>query len=250
MAFSDIINTALPDGEDDPIEADNNMRRIQGGFQELLDVDHLLAKTGTEISGTDSGEHRKLTIRTLTPTEVAALTATKAYLYRLSTDGELYFKDASDNTIQLTSGGKLLSASLDMKDEDDMASDSASHATTQQSQKAYADAVAAAAAAYTDTEITTAIAAALPDDDAFGTWGGKSDSVSYLAASDGFVCAIDTNLNTYLKGYTDGSNPPTTLRQSVSSYYSNPSSFMMPVKKGDYWKVTGATTIYWIPVGG
>lgn len=114
MAFTDIIDTALPDGGDDPAEADNNMRRIQGGFQELMDVDHLLAKTGTEISSTDSGEHRKITLRTLTPTEVAALTATKAYLYRLSTNGELYFKDDDDNTIQLTTGGviKLTSAAL------------------------------------------------------------------------------------------------------------------------------------------
>ena len=112
MAFSDIIDTALPDGADDPAEADNNMRRIQGGFQELMDVDHLFAKTGTEISDAESGEHRKITVRTLTAVQVAALSATKAYLYRLVTDGELYFKDASNNTIKLSVGGILNSLNL------------------------------------------------------------------------------------------------------------------------------------------
>ena len=112
MAFNDIIDTSLPQGSDDPAEADDNMQRIQGGFQELLDVDHLFEKTGTEISGADSGEHRKITLRTLSAAVVAALTATKAYLYRLVTDGELYFKDASDNTIKLTVGGILNSLNL------------------------------------------------------------------------------------------------------------------------------------------
>lgn len=108
MAFNDIIDTSLPQGSDDPAEADDNMRRIQGGFQELLDVDHLFEKTGTEISGADSGEHRKITLRTLSAAVVAALTATKAYLYRLVTDGELYWKDDDDNTLQLTDKGNNL----------------------------------------------------------------------------------------------------------------------------------------------
>ena len=137
-----------PDGSvDDPAEAADRMNEIKFATQEREDVDHYWPLTGSEVSDTDAAEHRKLTLRTLSAVEVAALTATKAYLYRLVTDGELYFKDDDDNTIKLTSGGKILSASLDMKDEDDMASDSNTHTYTQQAIKAYADAVAAVAAA-------------------------------------------------------------------------------------------------------
>ena len=112
MAFSETYDAATPQGDDSPTEADDRMVEIKAGVQERENVDHYWPLTGTEVSDDDTGEHRKLTIRTLTPAEVAALTATKAYLYRLSTDGELYFKDDDDNTIQLTSGGYIEGTSL------------------------------------------------------------------------------------------------------------------------------------------
>jgi len=97
------------------------------------------------------------------------------------------------------------------------------------------------------------IAAAVPDDDAFGAWLGKTPDTVYLAATDGFVCAGSTEGTTNdLKGYTDSSNPPTTLRLKSVLFVSGASisSITMPVRKGDYWKVTGASWIYWLPVGG
>ena len=57
MAFTDTIDTSLPAGGDDPREADDNMRRIQGGFQELGNVEHDYSLTGTEITG--DGYHRR-----------------------------------------------------------------------------------------------------------------------------------------------------------------------------------------------
>lgn len=59
MAYSDIIDTSLPDGSDDPAEADNNIRRIQGGFQEILAVEHNVDLTGTIITG--DGKHTDIT---------------------------------------------------------------------------------------------------------------------------------------------------------------------------------------------
>ena len=112
MAFLSTYDIATPDGGDDPAEADNRMREIKAATQERENVDHYWPLTGTEVSDADAGEHRKVTIRTLSAVEVAALTATKAYIYRLVTDGELYFKDASNNTIQLTVGGILNSVNL------------------------------------------------------------------------------------------------------------------------------------------
>ena len=165
MAWMRAYDIDTPDGSvDDPAEAADRMNEIKLATQEREDVDHYWPLTGSEVSDTDAGEHRKITLRTLTAVLVAALTATKAYLYRLVTDGELYFKDDDDNTIKLTSGGKIPSASLDMKDEDNLVSDSATHTATQQSIKAYADAVAAVAAAALTSEI----------DDRVGTAGDAS----------------------------------------------------------------------------
>ncbi len=151
MAWMRTYDITTPDGSvDSPAEAADRMNEIKFATQERLDADHYFPLTGTEVSDLDAGEHRKITLRTLSAVEVAALAGAKAYLYQLVTDGELYFKDAAGNTIQLTFGGKILSASLNMLDEDNMISDSAVHAITQQSSKAYADAIATAAAVALD----------------------------------------------------------------------------------------------------
>ena len=57
--YNNLIDTNLPDGGDDPAEADNNMRRIQAGFQEILAVEHNVDLTGTVITG-DAG-HKDIT---------------------------------------------------------------------------------------------------------------------------------------------------------------------------------------------
>lgn len=88
----------------------------------------------------------------------------------------------------------------------------------------------------------------------FGAWETKTITTVYLAATDGFVCAYSTPECYWIKGYTDSSTPPTTVR---AWQYEDDSSMqqyiMMPVKKGDYWKVTvqsNTATVYWMPVGG
>lgn len=103
---------------------------------------------------------------------------------------------------------------------------------------------------------------------AFGAWAGKSIDTSYLAASDGFVVVTVVKGSetswAQVAGYTDGSNPPTTKRGDASyscwtgvDYPTYSNSFMMPARKGDYWKVVrvgfGGTapviTIFWMPLG-
>lgn len=83
-----------------------------------------------------------------------------------------------------------------------------------------------------------------------GAWVSKSNNTEYAVTTDGTVVASSTDVVTSpLIGLTDSSSPPTTQRQ----YYSEGAadgvqcSLTMPVKKGDNWKVTGATTVYWIP---
>ncbi|HDP36858.1 MAG TPA: hypothetical protein ENN27_03170 [Candidatus Atribacteria bacterium] len=101
-----------------------------------------------------------------------------------------------------------------------------------------------------------------------GAWESKSAGTVYQAATDGFVmCHILATLSSdseeWVSGYTDANSSPTTRRAGcatgrVSNYdgYIRQNSFLMPVKKGDYWKVvsegnnTPTITIYWIPLGG
>jgi hypothetical protein len=89
-------------------------------------------------------------------------------------------------------------------------------------------------------------------DNVFGSWAGKLSSVSYLAATDGVVLAYSLLKNqAHIIGYTDNSNPPTTIRTRNYIQLNNPcyANITMPVRKGDYWKVAGAGTVYWLPIG-
>jgi len=79
-----------------------------------------------------------------------------------------------------------------------------------------------------------------------GDWVSKTVATVYQASTDGFVHAI-SNGGTAVSGYTDTSNPPTTLVAQDDSA-STESGITMAVKRGDYWKVVGANkSLYWIP---
>jgi len=84
-----------------------------------------------------------------------------------------------------------------------------------------------------------------------GAWTARSSGTTYLAATDGFTLATGSVLSAHIAGYTDGGSPPTTRRitTSISPAAGEIHSFMMPVRKGDYWRVTNATAVWWIPLG-
>ena len=101
----------------------------------------------------------------------------------------------------------------------------------------------------------------------FGAWIDKTSNYgAQLAATDGIVvCQMTwsggTDTQEYALGYTDGSANPGTLRGSASTHrvsnYSGGhpySSFTMPVRKGEYWRITlsgspSAFNVYFIPLG-
>lgn len=94
----------------------------------------------------------------------------------------------------------------------------------------------------------------------FGDWT-TTDSLGntlvkeavYKATTDGFVSAYQKGEYSHLRGFTDGSNPPGTLRQwsADAGWADDNQTFNMPVRKGDYWKVTATykPIIYWLPIG-
>jgi len=78
----------------------------------------------------------------------------------------------------------------------------------------------------------------------FGAWASASNNTVYQASTDGFVIVYLAS-SEYAYTYTDSSNPPTTLRAKCGVN----TSTTVPVRKSDYWKVTGAANIYWLPMG-
>ena len=156
-------------------------------------------------------------------------------------------------TISLARISNLTSTQMSsayFKDEDDMASNSATAVASQQSVKAYADTKEAAivtqsTASLWGTRVTTdSLSATL-----------TKDSV-YKADCDGIVAVYRAHSGTDSKGYglTDGSNPPTTILSTshTSNATFKDTTFRFEVRKDDYWKVTMTNvtpTIYWLPSG-
>jgi hypothetical protein len=126
----------------------------------------------------------------------------------------------------------------------------------------------APAVSFDGTMINTNTAGALVVGNAFGAWVDKSANYgAQQAPTDGWVqCNIiysnATDSEEWVTGYTDAASNPTTARArcatgKVSTYegYIRQNSFLMPVRKGDYWKVvnegnnTPTIAVYWLPIG-
>lgn len=96
--------------------------------------------------------------------------------------------------------------------------------------------------------VTAAKATAL-----FGSIGGAlSNNTDYQATTDGFVVFSSkiSNVATNLTAFTDATAHPTAKLFDCANYYGFP--LLMPVKKGDYWRVysdTGSPVIYFSTVG-
>ncbi len=107
-AWTESYNSAVPAGGDDPREADDVIRSFKDAVAERLGVDHYFTESAADIyDAADTGEHSKITIRTLSAAQIAALSSTKAYIYRAESDNELYFQDGDGHTLKLTEEGKL-----------------------------------------------------------------------------------------------------------------------------------------------
>lgn len=109
----------------------------------------------------------------------------------------------------------------------------------------------------TKADLKTRLAVFLNDDGTpklLGAWESKSNNTSYLAATDGLVTAYSPGeiASKDIQGYTDAANPPTQVKQrSYTNDLVNVTiiNITFLVRKGDYWKVTGANMVNWIPLG-
>jgi len=87
----------------------------------------------------------------------------------------------------------------------------------------------------------------------FSTWVDKSSSYdTQQATTDGFVLS-NSSSDPKIHGFTDASNPPTTEVVTCIAWQSSAYlSFLMPVNKDNYWKLTqdnsSISQVYWIPL--
>lgn len=103
---------------------------------------------------------------------------------------------------------------------------------------------------------TTAASSGTGGVNGLGSWQTFTFNTVHQASSDGMVVAIMHGTSQAgIQGFTDSSNPPTTVRLNTYSWATSggSASLTMPVKAGDYWKVTTAysaanTSVYWVPL--
>lgn len=282
--FNDTYDKTTPAGTDVPSVIDDRIRETKLAIQERENVDHYWPYAsqadvagGDEVASQYTGEHRKITFyeNITDPTQVTG----KGHIYMKG--GELYYQDATNTTRKLTLAGAINIISADLLgklanntyftgvDNAGTGTVDLIKATTGDIPEIKVGAVLSADTApavdagiankkYVDTKEAALVTQATAS--IFGAWTNQdSDSNTllkdavYKATSDGFVIFYTTSNNGVIKGYTDGSNPPTTQRTHEASYISlQGANGMMPVRKDDYWKVTdsaGTPTIYWLPIG-
>ena len=107
MAWTYSLDTTVPAGSADPKTLDTIIQNHKKAWQERLNVDLYMPLTGTEVSDTEAGEHRQVTLRVLgaDPTNEAD----KGWVYTkdVSAKAELHWEDEDGNVKQLTSGGDI-----------------------------------------------------------------------------------------------------------------------------------------------
>jgi hypothetical protein len=116
MAFTYTLDTATPasDSTDHPpSQGAERIRELKQALQERLNVDHYFPLTGTQMSDTETGEHRQVTLRV--GAYAGAGEADKGILYAkdVSAKAELHYYNEDGVEVQITSGAAL-NASVDI----------------------------------------------------------------------------------------------------------------------------------------
>jgi len=280
MAWTYAFDTATPAGTDAPATLDNDARTKALALQERLNSDHYFPLTGTAVSDTDAGKHRKITAQAVLSTK-PTLEAGEAALYTKTVSGasEWFWEDSAGNEHQLTSGGALNvsiaeilglltndtyftaideagTGTVDLikagkneaddtdvailPDESRLATDAAPTEDTQLPNKKYVD----------DQVATGALGTPVLVDSDSATLAA---STVYTVGSDGFV-SFETASLSDVKFYNDDVNGSSVLRRTIRSGNadgSDPSvAACIPVKSGTMWSITGsASNIEWHPFG-
>jgi hypothetical protein len=270
LAKTDAINIANPSGGSNPRLGDDYIRALARAVAEILGVDHYIG-TATDNAYTedDAGKHKLVTFRATQGSTPSLGASDVGIMYIQGSPAELYFEDAAGNAIQLTDAGKTKFASLGnlanatyLKAKDPAGTGTVDLIKAGRNEADNANVpilpdgarLATNAAPAEDTGIANKkyvadSIAAIPSY-RFGSVDFKNNDTSYQAATDGFVMAVSSVVNAMILGYqnTSDSFGDSEIWVGDRAYAAQYSSITMPVKEGMWWKVTGATTVRWMPV--
>jgi hypothetical protein len=181
-----------PAGSDSIREGDNRICEMKTQLREVIDVDHDFPSSGQD---SDVGQHKQCTFQEQADLGTGAVNATILGSQTVDGKGELTYTDEDDNDVQITKAGKAYAGQV--ADAAEMDSDAAPTTDAGVANKKYVDDAIAA--------ITF-----------FGSWASKSNDTAYEAETGGFVVGWAQGggggVSCSLIGYTDSSNPPTTIR--------------------------------------
>lgn len=88
---------------------DDRIRELKTQIREVINVDHDFPSSG---QASDNGQHKQVTLQEQADLGTGAVNATILGSQTVSGKGELCYVDEDDNTIQITSGGKIRAESL------------------------------------------------------------------------------------------------------------------------------------------
>ena len=88
---------------------DDAIRLLKTQIREVIDVDHDFPSSG---QAADVGQHKQVTLQEQADLGTGAVGATILGSQTVATKGELCYVDEDDNTIQITTGGKINAAAL------------------------------------------------------------------------------------------------------------------------------------------
>ena len=112
LAWTYTWDCATPVGTDAPSVIDDRIREVKYATAERFNVDHYAPLTGTQVSDTAAGQHRK--VEFYGPISTPTYGANKGFLYTkdVSDKAELCWLDEDDDELQITSGGILKAVNL------------------------------------------------------------------------------------------------------------------------------------------
>ncbi|MCJ7483869.1 MAG: hypothetical protein MUO31_13000 [Thermodesulfovibrionales bacterium] len=240
LGWTYTYDTDTPAGTDAPSVIDDRIREVKDAIQERLAIEHVFALTGSEVSGANTGKHSAITCTSLTSTgALSGTTITGSGNVAINTN-KFTVTAATGNT--LVAGTLGVTGIATVGDGSLLATSAAPTTDAMLANKKYIDDQVGTKEATLVTQATAGIFGAWTTlDTASAAFTGNS---VYRAQCDGIICAYAVSAE--ISGLTDGSNPPTTIRQLSSATKTN---LTMPVRKNDYWKITTTNTIYWLPIG-
>jgi hypothetical protein len=277
MAWTNALDNATPAGTDAPSVIDDQLRLIKAAVQERLNTDHFWPLTGTAVSDTDAGKHRKVTAQAVLGVKPTLLTG-EAALYTKTVSGvsEWFWEDSAGTEHQLTNAGKINIESAEIlgllpNDTYLTAVDNAGTGTTDLIKAGQNEALDTDVAILPDLTRMVTSAAPLEDtaiankkyvDDLFATLafgdmvsvnsvgGALASGTTYKADCDGFVMA-NTLIGNITVAVDELTNPPTTIRRRDADNDNTWGGVTVPVKKDHYVKVvaTSLSGYYWMPIG-